>query len=163
MLVIVVLAAAAACNAGASRRAPLAHTFESPSALVGTMLDAVERHDSQRLQQLAVSEEEFRAVIWPELPSSRPQVNLPVEYAWGTLYQNSRTSLAVTLREHGGRRFSLVRVDLGEVSTHYATFAVHREPTVVVRDESGREHRLDLFGALLERDGRWKIFSYVRD
>lgn len=131
--------------------------------LVTDMLDALARRDSHRLQQLAVSEQEFRSTVWPELPSSRPEVNLPVEYAWGTLQQNSRTSLAVTLREHGGRRYSLARVEPGDAVTRYHTFTVHREPVVWIRDDAGREHRLDLFGALLQRDGRWKIFSYVRD
>ncbi|CAN5818679.1 hypothetical protein BH24ACI5_BH24ACI5_24390 [soil metagenome] len=85
------------------------------------------------------------------------------EYAWGTLNQNSRANLAMTVREHGGRRYLLRRVDLGRDPTQYKTFAVHRDVAVVITDEDGKEQRLHLFGSMLEQGQGWKIFSYVVD
>jgi hypothetical protein len=34
---------------------------------------------------------------------------------------------------------------------------------LVVRDEAGAERRLRLYGSTLERDGRFKVFSFVVD
>lgn len=160
-----VLTLALACGTGESRRsdAALAPTFSSADAAVTAVLDALAAKDLAGLQALALSEQQFRAVVWPELPSSRPDVNLPFEYAWGTLHQNSRANLAMTVREHGGRRYRLQRVDPGQDSTKYRTFAVHRNVAVVVTDEDGKERRLHLFGSMLERGQGWKIFSYVVD
>jgi hypothetical protein len=38
---------------------------------------------------------------------------------------------------------------------------MHRETAVVVRDANGSETELRLFGSTLEKDGRFKVFSYV--
>lgn len=156
--------AGAACRAPqASAGSILVHTFETPEAAAAGMTEALARSDREALRALAVTEQEFRTVVWPELPSSRPEMNLPVAYAWGTLHQTSQGALAATLGSHGGRRYTVVRVDFAGASTRYRTFTVHRESRVVVRDERGVERRLALFGSMLERDGRFKIFSYVVD
>lgn len=160
-----VLAMGIACQAGAfstSGRA-LAQTFETPEDAASAVLAALAAKDVGRLQSLAVSEGEFSATIWPELPSSRPEVNLPLPYAWGTLQQNSQAGLAMTLDAHAGRRYRLQRVEAGPTVTRYASFVIHRDVVVVVEDPAGAWQRLRLFGSLLEQGGRWKIFSYVVD
>ena len=164
-LMVLLLVASAACRAGGAARvhAPLTSTFESAEAVAAAMLDALAASDPARLRVLALSETEFADAVWPALPSSRPEVNLPLEYAWGTLQQNSRASLAMTVREHGGKTYRLQRVAMG-TPTRYGAFIVHPDTSVVVREPgSGAERRLKLFGSLIEQEGRWKIFSYVVD
>ena len=39
----------------------------------------------------------------------------------------------------------------------------HRETTLRVRDDSGMELDLRVFGSMLEQGGVWKVFSYVVD
>ena len=51
----------------------------------------------------------------------------------------------------------------GGGATAWAGFTVHRETELVVRDPSGAPRTVRLFGSLLEREGRWKVFSYVVD
>lgn len=152
-----------ACRARAASGTALTHTFESPEAAATAVIGALAGRDAARLRDLALSEHEFRAIVWPELPSSRPEVNLPVAYAWGTLHQTSLASLAGTLNAHSGRRYTVVRVEFAGGTTRYESFAVHRAARVIVRGQDGAEKRLALFGSLLERDGRFKVFSYVTD
>lgn len=153
-----------ACGIGADPRGvPLTHTFHSPEAAATAVVNALAAMDLDALRALPLSEHEFRTVVWPELPSSRPEVNLPVEYAWGTLNQNSLASLSSTFGAEAGRVYTVVRVDFKGETTRYSTFAVHREAHVVVRGAAGTEQRVALFGSLLERDGQYKIFSYVTD
>lgn len=142
---------------------PLAHTFETPEAVVAAVVDALARRDTEGLQALALSEEEFRRVVWPHLPSSRPEVNLPVEYAWRTLQQNSRASLAAILSEHGGRLYGLERLARRGETSRYPTFSVQGDVDIIVRAGPGTTRRLRLFGSLIQQRGRWKIFSYVVD
>lgn len=142
---------------------PLSGSLGSPEIVAGTLLDGLARRDEAALRSLALSEHEFRTVVWPSLPASRPEMNVPFDYVWGTLAQNSRGYLATLLRAHGGRRYSLVGLEFSGETTHYDGFIVHRDSRLIVRDEEGRQHRLALFGSLLEQDGRYKVFSYVTD
>jgi hypothetical protein len=111
---------------------------------------------------LALSQEEFRAHVWPALPAARPERNLPFSYVWGDLDQKSRLGLSRTIAASGGKRYTLVRTAFsGE--TKYAHFTVHREAELVVRDEHAIEETLRVCGSMIEQAGAWKVFSYVVD
>ena len=71
------------------------------------MLTALADEDAEYLAGLALSELEFRTVVWPELPSSRPERGLPFEYVWGDLNQKSTNALRRLVARHGGRRYTL--------------------------------------------------------
>ena len=141
----------------------LSNTYPSVETLAADVLDAVERRDLATLRTLALNEQEFREHVWPELPASRPERNLPFSYVWGDLRQKSDQTLADTMARHGGRRYTLVSVRFGGDATRYATYTVHRETVLKVRDAQGSETDLRLFGSSLEKDGGWKVFSYVVD
>ena len=144
---------------GCSRLPPLANTSESPEALARAVLEALSRRDRARLDALALSEQEFRDHVWPDLPAARPERNLPFSYVWGDLHQKSKISLAQTLDAYEGKRHTLQRVTFGGV-TRYAHYAVHRDAKFVV-DGSGAPETLRVCGSFLEKEGAWKVFSYV--
>ncbi len=127
------------------------------------MLDAVARRDGDALRSLSLSEREFRAHVWPELPASRPERNLPFSFVWGDLRQKSEAGLQSILGNHGGSRYELTRVGFASETTNYPSYVVHRESVLVVRDVAGAEQQLRLCGSMLEKDGQWKVFSYVVD
>ena len=160
---LLALTALALAGCATDARAPLSQTFESPEAAARAVLEGVAARNSDALLDLALDEHEFRQVVWPELPSSRPEVGLPVEYAWRQLHLNSRAQLAHTVDEHGGQRYELVSVHFRGETTRHETYTVHRETELVIRDSTGATRTVRLFGSLLERDGQWKVFSYVVD
>ena len=127
------------------------------------MLGAVEQRDTTALRGLALSEEEFREHVWPELPAARPERNLPFSYVWGDLRQKSDESLGQTLARHGGRRYTLISVRNTGETTRYQSYTVSRETVLMVRDETGVPAELRLFGSTIQKDGAWKVFSYVVD
>jgi hypothetical protein len=127
------------------------------------VLDGYGRRDLEGLRDLALSEQEFRAYVWPELPASRPERNTPLEFVWGTLRQKSDNSLRRLLSLHGGRRYRLLGMEFREAATPYETFVVHREAVLRLRDEQGAERTLALFGSVLQRGGEYKLFSFVAD
>ena len=153
-----------ACGAAPPEPLPPLHaTFGDPEAVAAAVLDALAARDVERLEALALSETEFRTVVWPELPSSRPERGLPFDYAWGDLHQKSNNALRRLIAGHGGRRYTLLGVAFDGESTVYDTYTVHRESRLLLRDEDGAEQQSHLFGSILERDGEFKLFSYVVD
>ena len=151
-------AAAAACN----RVPPLTHTFASADAVGAAVLEALAAGDRATLERLALSEQEFRDHVWPELPSARPERNMPFSYVWGDLHQKSQTSLSSVLSQRRGQRFALERVTFSG-TTDYPSYRVHRQATLRVRDASGAETALRVCGSMIEKNGSWKVFSYVVD
>lgn len=144
---------------------PLSTTFDTPEALAEAFLDALYRKDVGVLKKFGLSKEEFRLHVWPELPASRLEKNpLPFDYGWNDLHQKSTNSLRRTYATYGGRKLTFINLEFEDETTTYETFKVHRDARVVVRDEErGETLRLDLFGSMMEKDGRFKLFSYVTD
>ena len=153
---VLALIASAAC----SRVLPLAHTHPSASSLATAVLDALARRDRTTLEALALNETEFRDHVWPQLPASRQERNLPFSYVWGELRQKSAQTLSDVISREGGKRYELVDVRFAADSA-YQTYRVHRDTTLRVRDASGMERDLRVCGSMLEQDGAWKVFSYA--
>jgi hypothetical protein len=157
-----ILALGVVSTNGCSRVPPLANTSASSEALAGAVLDALARRDRARLDALAVSEQEFRDHVWPDLPAARPERNLPFSYVWGDLHQKSTLSLARTLQKYGGERHTLRGVTFTG-ATPYAHYTVHRDASFAVNDADGVAQTIRACGSFLEKDGVWKVFSYVVD
>jgi hypothetical protein len=141
---------------------PLHDTHSSPESLATAVLAALAGNDEAALRRLALDEQEFRAHVWPSLPAARPERHLPFSYVWGDLRQKSDAGLRRTLAAHGGRRYELDRIALGR-ATAYAGFRSHPDTLVVVREAGGAPFEIRVCGSLIERGGRWKVFSYVVD
>jgi len=157
------LSATASCRT-AEGDLRLSSTFDSPEALAREVLRAVSQQDVATLKSLPLSKEEFRLYVWPDLPASRPERGLPLEYVWGELAQKSRGAIAANYARYKGRKLELVSIRFEDGSTDYDGFTVHRKALLRVHDpESGTERQISLFGSALEWKGRYKLFSYVTD
>ena len=141
---------------------PLANTSASADDVAVAVFDALAREDRAALEALALSETEFRDHVWPQLPAARPERNLPFSYVWGDLRQKSAGALSNTLGRVGGQRFDLVGVTFSG-QTDYDTFTVHREAMFRVRASTRDQNDLRVIGSMIEKDGAWKVFSYVVD
>jgi hypothetical protein len=141
---------------------PLANVHETPEDVARAVLAALAAGDRRALESLAISETEFRHHVWPSLPAARKERNLPFGYVWGDLRQKSAQSLSNVLSEHRGRRYELADVVFdGEID--YGPYAVHRQATFVVRLPSGGTEPLRVCGSMIEKNGVWKVFSFVVD
>jgi hypothetical protein len=149
--------------AGCQPDPPLANTQDSARAVAAQVLDALARRDRPALEALAISEPEFRAHVWPSLPAARPERNLPMSYVWGDLHQKSTAGLSRILAQHGDRRYELVDLRFADEATPYDGYVVHRKAVLTVRTAGGPPEDIRVCGSLIEKDGRWKVFSYVID
>src|SRR5687768_8608241 len=106
VLIMAAVIATAACSAPAEptrNPTPLVNTFESPEALAQAVLTALEHKDLNALRALPLSEAEYRDHVWPELPVSRPERNVPFDYSWGQMKQRSDGSLQQTFARYSGK------------------------------------------------------------
>ncbi|MGE0448993.1 MAG: hypothetical protein AB7Q29_05350 [Vicinamibacterales bacterium] len=142
---------------------PLAHAESSPRALASAVLDAYEHGDREALRRLALSESEFRDHVWPQLPASKPERNLPFSYVWGDLRQKSEAYLSQMLGARTTRHHTLLDVRFAGETTQYDDFVVHRRTVLTVEDEDGVREEIRLYGSVLEKDGAFKVFSFVTD
>ena len=155
---LVLILALAACGPH-----PLAEPQPTAEALGREVLTALARRDTDRLRALAISESEFEHRVWPALPASRPERNMPWSYVWMDLRQKSDATLQRTLKAHGGRRYELEAVKFDGDTTAYGSYSVARDARLIVRDSSGVRHELQVLGSMISGAEGWKVFSYLTD
>ncbi|HRB11684.1 MAG TPA: hypothetical protein PKU70_01625 [Vicinamibacteria bacterium] len=161
MLALTCLAVAPSCRSATGPS--LANTLESPEAVARAVVRGLAEKDLEALRALAVTEAEFRDLVWPKLPASRPERNLPLDYVWGDLSTKSDANLRARLGGWVDRGFVLVSVSFAGATDDYGTYRVHRETVLLLRDRDGKEQTGRLFGSMIEHRGRFKVFSYVVD
>ncbi len=135
----------------------------SPEAVATAVVRQLARRDLAALRALAVTEAEFREIVWPALPASRPERNVPWDYAWKDLHGKSDAHLRAQLLAWEDRGYRVVSVAFRGATTDYGRYRVRRESVVTLRDRDDRETTGRLFGSMIEMDGRYKVFSYVVD
>ena len=145
------------------RRPALRNTFDSPESLTRAVVDALAKQDLARLAALAITEDEFRQLVWPKLPAARAGRNLPWSYVWEDLRSKSGHHLRGLVHAWNNRGFQVARVSFAGETTDYQTHRIHRKTVVTLRDRSGQETTGRLFGSTIEQNGRYKVFSYVVD
>lgn len=142
---------------------PLPGSAKTPEATARLALERIAAGDREGLLALALTEAEFREVVYPELPASRPERNTSADYLWRGLRQKSRNALAFTLDRHAGPPLELLAVDFLGETTDYGTYRVHRRTALTVRNPDGGKTVVRVFGSMIERGGEYKIFSFVTD
>jgi hypothetical protein len=153
-----------AATAGCRKAPVLEQTFDSPEAVARAVVKGLDARDVDALQALAVTEHEFRKMVWPKLPAAKPGRNLPWDYVWNDLHGKSTMQLQARVNEwQRGADGSVLKVEFAGETTDYETFRVRRKSVVLVRTADGVESRHRLFGSMIEEAGRYKIFSYVVD
>jgi hypothetical protein len=113
------------------------------------------------LMAISVDQAEFREILWPEFPQSRPATGLTWEDAWGVLDARLLNGNNSALVGYAGRPCEFVRIEVDSV-TDYKNFKLHNGVTLVTRNAQGELERQGWIRSIAERKGRFKIYS-VRD
>lgn len=132
---------------------------ESPQALLAEILDLLATSDTAGFERIALDRAEFAYLYYPSSPLARAPYELPPELAWFRLRQENRIGVLRMLREMGGSRHpdaELVCPENPVMQSENRIWTGCR-----VRTADGEE--VGLFGALLEREGLWKVISFAND
>lgn len=138
-----------------------ADSFESSDALARAVIAAYNAGDTAVLMRYALTEHELRTTVWPHLPASRPAVGMSWDYFWRDHAQRTRGYLLTLFAKHARQAYELTGLTF-DGRAAYGPVTIHRAPAVDVMTAAGAR-RLRLFGSMAEKDGRWKLYSYVAD
>lgn len=134
---------------------------DSRDELVRRFGAAVAAGDAAALRALAITVEEFAWLYYPHTRYTRPPYELGPAIVWFQLENYGGRGLSRLLNRYGRRPFS------GTGHACSAEPIVEERNTIwadcVIRytDPNGHNAEASLFGAILERDGRFKFVSYA--
>jgi hypothetical protein len=137
---------------------PLSGGEAGMEALGRAALGALHASDVDSFLKLCVTDEEFRDILWREFPQSRPATGLEWEDGWRVLSVRLRSGINGAIQDLGGHVYEFQRWESDSV-TEYRNFRLHNRLTMVVRDDEGQVRRLTWIRSVVERKGRFKIYS----
>ena len=108
---------------------------------------------------LCVTSAEFRTILWPEFPQSRPATGLRWEDAWSALWGRLNGGSVSATREFGGHDYTILGVEPTAATVLYKNFKLHNGITIVAKDDVGAVRRFTFIRSIAERKGRFKIYS----
>ena len=148
-------------QAGLADPRVLSPSASSREELTRLYLDAVAQSDTGALRNLHISRAEYAFLYFPASAMMRPPYELPPDVAWLLLSAESSKGISSVLRRFGGQRLELQQVRCSGDPLRESANVVWRDCVVRYRGEGAPEHERALFAAIIERDGRFKFFSYA--
>ena len=120
---------------------------------------ALDYETADSLFTLTVGQDEFRYILWPEFPMSRPATGITWQDGWLFLYGRLHQGSAIAIREHGGHAYQFVRFDRYDSTVAYKNFKLHNGLILVAKDEGGKTEEFHWLRSVAERKGRFNIYS----
>lgn len=162
LLCVLALAGCAGLGPPANvRPGELQNSFSSIEELAGAVLAMVEQNDREALLEHDLTEQEYRLIVWPQLPISRQESwQRRYDFVWNQHDVKSRAGLDTMLSRCGGKKFNLLSVGFADGVREYGTYRIHGDARLRVQDVDGQTREVNLFGSVLEKSNRYKIISY---
>ncbi|MEW5702443.1 MAG: hypothetical protein AB1792_09460 [Candidatus Zixiibacteriota bacterium] len=139
----------------------LTETSPSVEALCERILQALAASDTLTLHQVCLTRYEHDSVLVPNMPIGQADVSKDLDFAWYLLVMGRQKGIRRALSDYGGQILELVRVQFMTAPEQYGPLTVHRKISVTVRDETGQELPLGIFGSVVEHHGQFKLVSIV--
>jgi len=124
------------------------------------VLEGLTAGDTLALEALRLTEGEHNEVIWPELPSGRPEVNFPVDLAWENVTLRNRRDLTRALSWFRGRTAEYEAVECRGDTEEFASFFVLTDCYIVFDTAADGPLEAQVFKDVVVRNGGYKIFRY---
>jgi hypothetical protein len=142
---------------------PLKNGAPSMNDLGRQVLTALDRKDFKTLDALRINEQEYRSCIWPELPISKiEQWKKRYDFVWREVDTKCTYGLRALIEKYGGQKFTFVSIRFARGTSRYSACTIHQDARIIVKDSSGAEKELKLFGSVVESGGYFKIMSFNR-
>ncbi|MBA2290866.1 MAG: hypothetical protein H0W15_00265 [Gemmatimonadales bacterium] len=131
--------------------------------LARAILRSIEAHDTAALAGLMVTPAEFSWLVYPSHRYREEPYALDPSHFWLQLQAGSAKGSGRMLERYGGDRISLTSLRCEREETTSGTNVILWAPCIatIVRNDRTEEGRY--FGAIVERDGRFKLLSAGND
>jgi hypothetical protein len=141
--------------------ASLAGGASSFDALVAAFVAALEDRDVRSRGELVISPEEFAYLYYPTTRYTRRPYEMSPALVWFQLENYASRGLNRALARHGGRPLQAIGHTCPDTAAEEGANRVWHGCVVRRLDEAGDTVNTSLFGAILERDGRFKFINYA--
>jgi len=155
--------ALAAFRAGVPETRELGGAFATDrDTLVSRFVRALERADTAAFMPMMMSRAEFAWLYYETDPQAKPPYELPPELMWSQAMAQGEKGIGRALGRFGGRPLAF-RGYACAADERRGPNRVWSRCTLDVAAADGTRARVRLFGGIVERGGRYKIFSYSNE
>ena len=134
--------------------------LDSPGHIGLAVVDALNRKDIAKLNQLRVQREAYLAWLWPAFPASRPPSNFPGDFAWENLNKKCNIGMKRAIARYGGHNLSFVDIRFDKPTETYDGFQLLRGTVLTLRTAEGKKVELKILGSVVVKEQRYKLLSY---
>ena len=113
------------------------------------------------LLALCVKSDEFRVILWPEFPQSRPATGLRWDDAWVILWGRLNGGSVSSVREFEDHYHEFMKVEY-RAMVPYKNFRLYNGITITAKSDEGQIEMFTFIRSIAERRGVFKIYS-LRD
>lgn len=131
--------------------------------LVERIETGLEAGDLAGLLQLMVTEDEYRRILYPAFPASRPPISADFATIWVLHYPDAYRGLKRLLRKYEGRDLEILAVRFDRPDQDFVNFVLHETGRVDLVLDGERQENVRLFGSVFRVGNQWKLLSYPDD
>lgn len=135
----------------------------SRDMLVLGIVEALRAGDTLAFERLAVNRAEWAWLFYPTNIQSKPPYELPPGLAWFQLQETNRKGVFRALRELGGHRLDYRGYRCDTQPVVEGDNRLWTGCRVTLARDAAAPITVRLFGAILERGGRFAVLSYAND
>jgi len=135
----------------------------SQDDLVQRLIAALTASDTSAFEPMTLDRAEFAWLYYPTTASAKPPYELPPALAWFQLQEKNRKGAFRVLRELGSHRLGLKGYRCDPKPTIEGENRIWSGCLVTLSRDGERPVALKLFGAIIERGGRFEILSFDND
>jgi hypothetical protein len=148
----------AAFRSGMTVRPRALEGATSRDSLVRLFERALARRDTAALKRLQLTREEFAYLYYPDSKMARPPYELGPDMMWIQIESQSNRGLQRLLARQGGRKLGIRALDC-QPPERQSAVVIHQ---CGVRTNGATDTTVkQLFGSIIERDGRFKFVGYA--
>lgn len=148
-------------QAGVPRQDTLTGASPTREALTRRYLRALAQSDTAALRDMHITRAEYAHLYFPSSKMMSPPYELPPDVAWLLLTTESNKGIRAIMRKFEGQELTLESVRCPGDPLREDPNVVWRDCVVRYRGEGDAVRERPLFAAIIERDGRFKFFSYA--
>ena len=131
--------------------------------VVKRVVEALEASDTLAFAAMAVNLAEYAWLYYPTTLIAQPPYELPPALAWFQLQGGNRKGVLRALRDLGGRDLGYRGFRCADQPMVEAENRIWTGCTVTMAPQGAASIDLELFSAVLERDGRFLVLSFEND
>jgi hypothetical protein len=119
---------------------------------------ALAKRDTSALRKLQLTREEFAYLYYPDSKMARPPYELGPDMMWMQIQSQSNRGFQRLLERHGGRKLVVRGLECQPPDRENAVI-IHNCGVRTDGDLAGKAEQL--FGSIIERDGRFKFVGFA--